>query len=187
MVAIDLKTAKIASRTVIAGAKSLNDVAVDSEGGVYVSDMQGDAIHFLKDGKAKVWVAGKDVPHPNGLLVHDDELVVAGWGEAVDPTTGATKELGKLYAFDLKSKERIEILRQPLGNLDGLENDGSGGYYVSDYVAGKVYQIGADGSAFLLLQGFQGAADIGVVESKGLLLVPRTDENTLTAYEIEKF
>ena len=43
--------------------------------------------------------------------------------------------------------------------MDGLENDGSGGYYVSDHVAGLLYKVEADGTANAILGGFTEPSD----------------------------
>ncbi len=93
---------------------------------------------------------------------------------------------GKLVGYDLKSKEKTELTKQPLGNLDGLENDGSGGYYVTDHVGGLLYHVQADGTAIAILGGFKGAADIGIIDGKSVILVPRMGEDKLTAYDLEQ-
>lgn len=186
LVSIDLTTGKILKRLEIPEAKFLNDIGIDSDGNVYISDTLGSQVYLVKDGKASVWLTDKEVSFPNGLLVHDQELVVASWGEGMDIKTWEVKTLGKLVAYDLKSKEKMELTKQPLGNLDGLENDGSGGYYVSDHVAGLVYHVEADGAANAILGGFKGAADIGMIDGKSVILVPRMGEDKLTAYDLEQ-
>jgi outer membrane protein assembly factor BamB len=186
LVAIDLTTGKVLKRIEIPGAQLLNDIGVDSDGKIYISDTFGSKVYVVEDGKSSVWLNETQVTHPNGLLVHDQELVVASWGEGMDTKTWGTKQPGKLVAYDLKSKEKTEITKQPLGNLDGLENDGSGGYYVSDHVAGIVYHISADGAADAILGGFKGAADLGLIDGKSVLLLPRMGEDKLTAYDLEQ-
>ena len=186
LVSIDLTTGKILKRLEIPEAKFLNDIGIDSEGNVYISDTLGSQVYVVKEGKASVWLTDKEVSFPNGLLVHDQELVVASWGEGMDIKTWEVKALGKLVAYDLKSKEKMELTKQPLGNLDGLGNDGSGGYYVSDHVAGIVYHVQADGAANAILGGFKGPADIGLIDGKAVILVPRMGEDKLTAYDLEQ-
>jgi len=185
VLAFDLKTAKLKSKVAIPNAKFLNDIAIDNAGVVYVSDMFANAIYRIENEKATLWHSGPELPLPNGLLVHDEELIVASFGEDLDPATFAVKKLGQLWSFNLKTKERQALTKQPLGNLDGLENDGSGGYYVSDWKAHTVYHVEADGIIKAILTGFQGPADIGLIEGKRLLLVPRMMDNKLTAYDLE--
>jgi hypothetical protein len=66
--------------------------------------------------------------------------------------------------------------------LDGVELDGSGGYFVSDWMTSKVYRVTSTGEATAVISGLKGPADIGVIDSKGLLLVPRMLEDKVTAY-----
>lgn len=186
LVSIDLATGKVLKRLEIPGAQLLNDIGIDSDGKVYISDTFASKVYIVEDGKPSIWLNETQVNHPNGLLVHDQELVVASWGEGMDTKTWATKQPGKLVAYDLKSKEKLELTKQPLGNLDGLENDGSGGYYVTDYVAGIVYHVEADGAANAILGGFRGPADIGMIDGKSVILVPRMGEDKLTAYDLEQ-
>jgi sugar lactone lactonase YvrE len=184
VVAIDIASGKINERVPIDGAKFLNDVAIDNDGVVYVSDMLANRIYRIAEGRPAVFAEGEHLESPNGLLVHDRQLIVAAWGTGIDPSTFGVKTPGRLYALDLKTKDKTLITPQPLGNLDGVENDGSGGYFVSDWVAGKVYRISAEGEAAVILQGFRGAADLGIVEGEGLLLVPRMLEDKVTAYDV---
>lgn len=187
LVSIDLTTGKILKRLEIPGAQLLNDIGIDSDGKVFISDTFASKVYVVEDGKSSVWLNETQVSHPNGLMVHDQVLVVASWGEGMDTKTWATKQPGKLVSYDLKSKEKTELTKQPLGNLDGLENDGSGGYYVSDHVAGIIYHVEADGSATAILGGFKGPADIGMIDGKSVILVPRMGEDKLTAYDLEQF
>ncbi len=101
------------------------------------------------------------------------------------PKLGARSN-GQARVVRPQEQRKTELTKQPLGNLDGLENDGSGGYYVTDHVGGLVYQVQADGTANAILGGFKGAADIGMIDGKSVILVPRMGEDKLTAYDLEQ-
>ncbi len=94
----------------------------DGDGTLYVSDMLPVRCIKIKNGKATIFLTAKECPHPNGLLVHDNELIVASWGEELDPSTFGVKKLGKLLSFTLtdngehKAKQVTELTKQPLGN-----------------------------------------------------------------------
>jgi len=148
---------------------------------VFVSDSLDTAIYQIKDNKASVFVKGPEFESPNGLLYHNGKLFVASWGLTTD---WSTKKPGRLYSIDLKTKKRTYITKKPLGNLDGLEFAGSGNYLVSDWVAGKVYKINKKGVASVVASGFKGAADIAFVLKKKLLIVPRMQENIVTAFSL---
>jgi hypothetical protein len=183
LVAIDIGKGTVSKRVKIDGAKFLNDVAIDNDGAVYVSDTFGQKIYKVVDGKPTVFAEGDQLEFPNGVLVHDDLLIVVGLGNT-DKSTPGPHFPGHIFSLDLATKKKELIAQQPLGTLDGVELDGSGGYYVSDYAAGKIYRVSSDGAVTLLLEGFKGSADIGVADSVQLLLVPRMEENKVTAYKL---
>ena len=140
VIGIDIASAKENARVKIDGAIFLNDVAVGADGTVYVSDMLGNKIYGIKDGKATVFAEGEQLEYPNGLFAEGERLVVGGWGSkpAADFTT---KVPGHVYSLDLKTKQKTLITKQPVGNIDGVEQEARGGYLVTDYLAGKLIQI----------------------------------------------
>jgi hypothetical protein len=191
LVGIDIPSGQISNRIKIDGAKFLNDMAIDNDGNLFVSDTFGNKIYKLADGKPSVLAEGDELEHPHGLLVHDDLLIVASIGDTVpDPSNSQSenasdaKSPGHLYSINLATKKKERVAPQLFGTLSGVELDGSGGYYVSDFAAGKVYRATSDGAVTLLLEGFKGAADIGIVDSDQLLVVPRMLENKVTAYKL---
>ena len=182
LVAIRVATGDVAREVAVPGAQFLNDVACDADGGVYVSDMLTSRIHRYKDGRLSVFAEGDALEHPNGLLVEEGRLIVAAWGRGLgDDFT--TETPGRLFALDLNTRARTELIARPLGNLDGLEADGRGGYIVTDWVAGTVHHV-ANGVASTLLRLPQGAADIAFLTGAKRLIVPEMLENKVTAFDL---
>lgn len=62
------------------GAQFLNDVAIDDDGDVFVSDMFSSAIYRVSNGDVSLWMRNPDLENPNGLLFVDGDLYVAAWG-----------------------------------------------------------------------------------------------------------
>jgi DNA-binding beta-propeller fold protein YncE len=180
LVAISIETGKEVQRVKIEGAQFLNDVAVDDAGAVYVSDMPASRILKVVDGKATVFAEGEELESPNGLLVDGDRLLIAAWGYAADFNP---KTPGRLLSLDMKTKKVTPITKSPTGNLDGIELDGKGGYIVTDWKAGKVFHISAEGKTRLIAQHEQGAADHAYLPEKKLFILPHMMENRVTAYE----
>ena len=182
IVGIDMATAKVKSKTKVAGAQFLNDTAVGSDGTVYVSDMMGNKIIALRGGKTSVVAEGEELEYPNGLLVEGDVLVIGGWGKPKPDFT--TDVPGRLFKWDLKTKKKTLITPEPTANIDGLESDGKGGYIATDYLAGKVLHITADGKVTTLTTFMPSTADIAFIPAENRLIVPHMNENKIVAYDI---
>ena len=188
VVGIEIATAKVVKRFSIAQAKFLNDIVVDADGRVYVSDTIGNAIYVIENDQVSVFVAGEEWEGPNGLLLNGNELIVASWGKDIQPDFSASAA-GHLYGVHLQTKEKRLITSTRLGNLDGLEMLSDGDYLVSDWVAGKVYQVteskaGNAPSVKLLVEGLKGPADIGLSADKKTLVVPAMGSSLIKAWDL---
>ena len=185
LVEIDIKKGKIANRYDAVGAALLNDVAADSKGNIYVSDTFTDTIYRLNTfGQLTTWLYSSKLQAPNGLHVEKDQLIVGSWGL---PTDGwATDEVGHLKTVSLKTK-KIKSLGngKPVGNLDGVESDGKGAYFVADWVAGKLLHIQPNGRFKTLLELSQGAADHEVIHEIDVLIIPMMIDGKLIAFKIK--
>lgn len=182
VVAIDIATGAIKSRIPVNGAKFLNDVAIAPDGTVYVSDTLTSKIHSIKDGKVSTFAEGDQLEYPNGLLIEGNNLVVAAWGKP--EADFSTKVPGNLYRLNLATGAKTLITLRPTGNLDGLESDGRGGYIVSDWMAGKILHIAANGDTHLLKQMKQGTADIAYLPASRTLIVPHMLESRVQTYDL---
>lgn len=190
LLVIDVKSGTIEKRYPAPGGAGLNDVALEPRSHfknqvarAYVSDLPGNAIWYLADNKFSQMVADPAFESPNGLLVEGQTLVIANWG-VLTGKGFETSEPGRLKVMKLDDEgiaDRFSAM--PLGNLDGLESDGKGGYWVSDWLAGKIIRVKADGSSSVALQLEQGTADIGLVPGK-LLLVPMMTQDEVRAYAL---
>lgn len=185
LVAVDTATGTISNSWQAEGAQFLNDPAVDGTGRVFVSDTARSAIYVLDGGKLSVWLEDKGLQHPNGLKVEGGKLIVAAWGQEMQPDF-STKIAGHLIAVDLETKA-ISALGsgEPVGNLDGIEADGSGNWLVTDWIAGGLFRIRPDGTAEQLVDLDQGSADIEYLDGEGVAIVPMMMGDRLVAYKIE--
>lgn len=183
LVEINIPTAKVTQRYEAKTAKFLNDVAADAQHNIYVSDMFDDKIYCLCGGKFELWLSSPDLAAPNGLLAEKDRLVVGSWGKLKEGF--ATEVPGYLKAIDYKTKKITPLgSEKPFANLDGVEPDGKDGYYVSDWMAGKLFHCDTKGHATELMKLKQGSADIHYLAAKHLLLVPMMMENELKALSL---
>jgi len=182
LISIDIKTAKIISRIQIPDSKFLNDIAIDKNSNVYVSDTTGSKIYKITNGKISILIEGVEADGPNGLLVQGEDLVVAAWG--MPEADWSTKTPGHLYKINLQTKSKTNITSVPLGNLDGLEIDSKGNFIVSDWVAGKVYRVSPNGKSELILEGINNSADIGYIPTAATLIVPSMGDSKVFAYKL---
>jgi len=177
---IDIQTRRIEQSLVMPGSKMLNDIAVDKNGVVYVSDLLGGGIYRYAQGQFTPWIAPADVPHPNGLFYQNDALVMATWGEGMQKDF-TTQTAGGLYGIDTATKTLTPLAgAQRMGNLDGIAAI-NGALMVNDWINGNVFRY-RDGQATLLFNAGKSAADISALDDH--LLVPVMFEGRVDTYRI---
>ncbi|MEC9093374.1 MAG: SMP-30/gluconolactonase/LRE family protein, partial [Planctomycetota bacterium] len=159
----------------------LNDLACGPDGTVYVADMIDSKIHAWKNGKLSVFAKGKDLESPNGLLVLNNKLYVAAWGLTTDFNTSVP---GRLFSLDLETKKKTLITKNPTGNLDGLEVDRNGDFWVTDWKAGKLFHIKKNGETKVIYEGKNGEADHAYLAEADIIIIPQMLEKKLTAYRV---
>src|SRR5688572_12446912 len=191
VVAIEISTGRITSRVQVEGAQFLNDLATAPDGTVYVVDSNLSRIYEVRNGKSTIFIEGADVvEQPNGLLVDGSRLVLGTLGPA--PTPGArgggrgrgAAPSGKLLAFDLKTKARVQLTMEPVGGIDGIEPDGSGGYLLTDVFGTRLLHVAPGGAVRTLLTFTQGGADFGYIGARRLAIVPFLFGNSVAAYDL---
>jgi sugar lactone lactonase YvrE len=165
-------------------AKFLNDVTIDGAGRVYVSDMMDDAIYRLADGQFALWVKDAKLASPNGLLAEGDRIVVGSWGLITEGF--ATKSPGHLVAVSIADETVTDLGSDtPFGNLDGVEPDGRGNYFVTDWMLGALYHVSPAGTVKQLLKLNPGSADLTYLPDQQLLIVPMMKDGKLVAYHVK--
>jgi len=159
----------------------LNDVAIDDTGVVYISDLLGGGLYRYQNDTLQQWVTGEQIPHPNGLIFKDDELIVASWGTGIkDDFT--TETLGGLYAVNRATATLTPYKdAQQFGNLDGLASTGDS-LLISDWMNGNIFGY-KDKKVQLLFNAGKHAADIMVKGDQ--LYVPMMFSQRIDTYTIE--
>jgi sugar lactone lactonase YvrE len=182
LVVIDTASGEIAAKHKAPGTNFLNDVTAHEDGRVFVSEMMQNQIWKLEGDQFELWLEDAALENPNGLLAEPDRLLVAAWGKPKEDFS--TDVPGHLKAIDYATKEVISLGGEPIGNLDGLESDGQGGYLATDWFRGGLYQISEDGKALLIMDLNQGSADHEFVESESLAVIPMMMDGTVAAYKV---
>jgi sugar lactone lactonase YvrE len=183
IVEIDVGKGEIVGRYEAPGAKFLNDLAADKEGRVYASDMVANSIWVLDKGKLSLLLQNEALDNPNGLLVEEGRIVVASWGKMAQDFS--TKVPGHLMVIDLATKKVSDLGDpKPVGNPDGVEPDGKGGYFVTDWMKGGLFRIARDGTTTRLLPLKPGSADLGTGPD-GIVIIPMMKDGTVLAYKVD--
>lgn len=175
---IDLTSGKVSERYHAPHAHMLNDVTAAPDGSIYVSDMLAGGIYRLADQQLALWLEPEKMPHPNGLLWEDGQLIVASWGLDIQ-SDFTTKTPGTLYQIDPSSQQLKPIATgYQLGNLDGVVSYQKA-LYISDWISGALYRL-EDNERRTALQTAPGLADIGRYGS--MLYAPMMLDNKVVAW-----
>jgi len=146
----------------------LNDLAADSQGRIYVTDMGTDRIFTIDpaSGKADVFAEGAELGSPNGLvfLPQSRKFFLVTWGT------------GRLYNVGLKGGLK-PASREMFANLDGVDFDGEGNIFFSSFTGGKIYRLSPRGEIKTISHGLVTPADISLDRKKRLILVPSFNGN----------
>ena len=185
LVAIDINSGRIINKFKVNDAKFLNDVTANKNGDIYISDMLLNRIHLLTEDNFSIWIESSELEAPNGLLALEDEIILGSWGKMTEGF--ATEIPGHLKRISIKDKTIQSIGDgSSVGNLDGVESDDNGGFYITDWISGKLLHINSSGDVSELLDLPQGSADHEVIIQKNLIFIPLMKDNKLLSYIINK-
>ena len=179
VVTIDIAAATITSRHSAPGAKFLNDVAVNSAGTAFISDSKTGLVYALKDDTLSVWLDKGKVGRPNGLYAAADHLVIAaGDGNAKKPHKARYLQLAQYDDKAIRPWQGTE----GMGRLDGLQPDGKGGFFVTEFRKGELMHVAADGRVVTLANPGEGTADFSFDQKRNVIFLPVMGSNELIAY-----
>jgi hypothetical protein len=170
LVVIDIASGKIDKNITVAGAEGLNDVSINKNGVVYVSDSKAKKIYTVKDGVAELFL--ENLKGPNGVLAHGEDFYLL--------------DAGGMYKLT-KDKTLTKIADGMEGGTDGIENIGGNEFIVSCW-QGVVWYINADGSKQQLLDSRpdkKNSADIAIDARNKIVYVPTFWRNTIVAYQVK--
>ena len=173
VIVIDIAEGEIVERIVIEGAKMINDISIDSQGNLYVSDSDNNSIFLISNGVVSNWLS-EGLNSPNGVLVDGESLLLASMGSE------------DFAVIDLSTKE-LTVLTEDISKGDGIAKVSIPGHFLVTDWFGQVFMIYPDGSKVILLDTREaeiGAADIDYIPEKNLLLVPTFAKHHVVAYNL---
>lgn len=167
---IDIASGKIEKNIPIQGATGLNDISIDPNGVIYVTEYLAKKLYKIANEKAEL--IAENLTQPNGVLFHNNELfLLDGTGMF---KVNADKSLAKIT-------DGME------GGVDGIENIEGNSFIVSCW-EGALWQVNADGTKHLLMdtrKEKRSTADIGFDPATKTVYVPTFFRNTVVAYEVK--
>ncbi len=169
LVVIDIKKGKVEQKIAVPGSVFLNDVAIDAQGVVYVSDTRTNKVHRINGTAVETYLDKAE--SANGLKFMSGNLLVGA---------------GTHLLLVDKNKTRLPLASGFAQAIDGIEVVSREGLIVSCW-SGLIYYVGIDGKLKLLLDTLQAkinAADIGYKADTQTLFVPNFAKNSVTAYRL---
>lgn len=175
---IDIAKREITAFYPLPDGEFVNDVAIDQDGDLYVSDFFANRIYKIAPatGQVEVWLDTERLLTPDGLYMEDDQLIVACWGPLSTPGTFETSRPGDLLSIDLETKE-IKTLVSEVGNLEGITKAGKH-YYITDWASGKLLKVNPKKQSVTeVITGLSHPTDPGYSEELGVLAFPQHSTN----------
>jgi sugar lactone lactonase YvrE len=175
VVEYDLKTDKISNKYFIKTVNFLNDITVDSDGNIYVSESDTNVIYRIKNREVEKWLDSVAVSRPNGVLFDDGKIIV-----------GVNSD-NCLKAVNISNKEITQIAHLGPGIIDGIKKCGDG-YLVSHFL-GNLYLVKPTGEVKELLNTRDAKiniADFEYIADKGLIIIPAMQNNKLLGYQFKQ-
>lgn len=170
VVVIDIAKAQIVQHIPVEGSVFLNDITIDKNGVVYVSDTRNFKVYRIE--KGNVFTQLENLQAPNGLLAIGEDLMILDKGSLL-----------KLLINGNLSK----IAEGMDPSTDGVEMVKPNEYLVSCW-NGIIYYIDANGNKQTLLDTRPqkiNSADIGYDAKNRIVYVPTFYKNCIVAYDLK--
>jgi hypothetical protein len=170
LVVIDIKKGVIKNKIAIEGSVFLNDVTVNNNGAVFVSDSRTGKVHRYENNQVTIEV--ENLQGPNGLLSIEDQLLILDRGSLLSVTPGGAIS---------------KIMDGMDPSTDGIERVAPNQYLISCW-NGIVYYVVAGAQKVTLFDTRSekiNSADIGYDAKKKIIYVPTFLKNSVVAYQLQ--
>ncbi len=170
LVIIDIKKGIIKNKIKVEGSVFLNDVTVNKNGAVFVSDSRTGKVHRIENGMVSIEV--ENLQGPNGLLSIEDQLLILDRGSLLSVTPGGAIS---------------KIMDGMDPSTDGIERVAPNQYIVSCW-NGIVYFVAAGAQKITLFDTRSekiNSADIGYDAKNKIIYVPTFMKNSVVAYQLQ--
>lgn len=170
VVVIDIASGEIAETITLQDAQGLNDISIDRNGTIYITDSKTKKVFRIINGKTQIIL--ENLKGPNGILALGNDLYLL--------------DAGGLYRVG--SDKKLTLITDGMeGGTDGIENVTGNDFIVSCW-QGTIWYINGDGKKELLLDTRDKnsqTADIGYDGKNRIVYVPTFWRNSVAAYEVK--
>lgn len=165
----DLDTEQQVMQISIAGAGFLNGMASDGNNRLWVTDFSAKRIHEIDvtnyASPSSSLVVNNTVTTPNGIVFDEVEnrLIFVNWGSNAP-----------IKQVTLDNYTVSTIATTNLGNIDGIDNDSYGNFYISSWSPNRITKYNSDFSTSEIISapGISSPADICYAQPIDTLAVP---------------
>lgn len=172
LAAFDLETAALVSYTVIPGVGLPNDIAIDGDGVIYVTDYWGDKLYKIENNSPVVYI-GSGLDYPNGMVYDDrhNRLLIASVMGTGTP----------IMAVDLDDASISTVVTTGFYGTDGITLDANYRVYITSGGEDAVYRYDPmfSGPAELFSSGHSDPADIYYDRVNGVVAVPNLGSDSV--------
>ncbi len=169
---VNIGKQEVDARIPVVEASFLNDIAVDKDGIIYISDTFLPGIHRIKNGKSEVWHSDSLMNSSNGLFIENNHLLVGNRGTENLLSISLADKATKIIATDLSD------------NIDGIKK------------LKNKYLLSWNSELFMLEQGNKKLlykldnksdflADFDFVEKCNLIIIPQLIGNKVIALKFD--
>ncbi len=183
LLVIDPEAAAVVQRHPVTGEAYLNDVTVDDQGVVYVTDSRYSKVYRLQNDTLSVWMENGAFRMPNGIRWFDGRLLLAA-GDSTSAEPGQNRYLQEVALPGMETRPLRDTM--PMGALDAIEPDGRGGLFLSDWGGGTVSHFTEADGPITLAEPGEGTADLTFVPESSLLFVPVMMSDRLIAFRVNQ-
>ncbi len=179
--AYSLNTENQISSVTITGSSFLNGITNDGDSTIYMTDFSGKKIYRvdvsdLQNMTFEV-IVNNTVSTPNGI-VYDEEnnrLIFVNWGNSA-----------AIKAVDLTNNNVSTIITTTVGNIDGIDDDNDGNYYISSWSPARITKYDKDfvnPPEIISTPFISNPADIGYSKETDTLAIPIGNNVVFVGFE----
>ncbi len=183
----DLSTEASVMNLNIPAAIFLNGLTNDGVATLYATDFSDKKVYSIDvtdvSSPSFTEIVSNTSDTPNGIYFDGDNnrLIYVTWGGSA-----------KIKAIDLTNFQQTTLVTTALGNIDGIDNDSAGSYYISSWSPVRITKYSSDfsSSEIITTDPISNPADIGINEATNVLAIPIGNDvvfKQLTVLGIEDF